>query len=113
MSLWWKIGAISGMTAVALGAFGSHGLRAKVGQRELEIWDTAVKYHFVHSLAMLMAVTRGGSSAKIPCALLTAGLVLFSGSLYALVLSGERRLGAITPIGGTFFIAGWAALALM
>jgi uncharacterized membrane protein YgdD (TMEM256/DUF423 family) len=112
--MWWKVGAISGMSAVVFGAFGSHGLRNKVGARELEVWDTAVKYQLYHSLAILIATMRGGPAGpRIPCALFTAGIAVFSGSLYALVLSGERRLGAVTPIGGTLFIAGWLALAFM
>jgi|LauGreDrversion4_2_1035121.scaffolds.fasta_scaffold51753_4 uncharacterized membrane protein YgdD (TMEM256/DUF423 family) len=110
--MWWRIGALSGMCAVALGAFGSHGLRNKVGQRELEVWDTAVRYQFYHALATLLTVTRGAGNVKVPCALFTIGTLVFSGSLYALVLSGEKRLGAITPIGGVMLIGGWLSLAL-
>ena len=113
MSMWWRIGALSGMCAVALGAFGSHGLRSKqVSQRELEIWDTAVRYQFYHALAILLTVSRGAGNVRLPSALFTAGTIIFSGSLYALVLTGEKRLGAITPIGGTLLIGGWLALAM-
>lgn len=110
MSVWWKIGALYGMTAVAAGSFGSHGLRGKVEPRDLEIWETACKYQFYHSLAILLAVTRAGSAAKLPCLLFTAGTAIFSGSLYGLVLTGNRKLGAITPIGGLGLIAGWFSL---
>jgi uncharacterized membrane protein YgdD (TMEM256/DUF423 family) len=110
MSLWWKIGSALGMTAVVAGSFGSHGLRNKVEPRDLEIWETACKYQFYHSLAILLAVTRSGSGGKIPCTLFTIGTAIFSGSLYALVLTGNRKLGAITPIGGLTLIAGWSSL---
>ena len=110
MSVWWKLGSALGMAAVVTGSFGSHGLRGKVEPRDMEIWETACKYQFYHSLAILAAVTRSGSGAKIPCALFTAGITIFSGSLYALVLTGNRRLGAITPVGGLTLIAGWASL---
>ena len=108
--MWWKIGAAYGMSAVIAGSFGSHGLRGKVEPRDLEIWDTASKYQFYHSLAILVAVTRLGAGAKLPCMLFASGTAVFSGSLYALVLTGNRRLGAVTPIGGLTLIAGWLSL---
>lgn len=98
------------MTAVAAGSFGSHGLRGKVEPGDLEIWETACKYQFYHSLAILLAVTRAGAGAKIPCDLFTTGTAIFSGSLYSLVLTGNRKLGAVTPIGGLTLIAGWLSL---
>lgn len=98
------------MTAVIAGSFGSHGLRNKVEQRDLEVWEIAAKYQFYHSLAMLVAVTRLGAGAKVPCILFASGTAIFSGSLYALVLTGNRKLGAITPIGGMTLIAGWLSL---
>jgi uncharacterized membrane protein YgdD (TMEM256/DUF423 family) len=110
MSMWWKVGAMMGMTAVMTGSFGSHGLRGKVEPRDLEIWETACKYQFYHSLAILLAVTRAGAGAKLPCALFTAGVSIFSGSLYTLVLTGNRKWGAVTPIGGVSLIAGWFSL---
>ena len=113
MSLLWKIGAVYGASAVMAGSFGAHGLRGKVEARDLEVWETACKYQIYHSLAMLLAITRGGASAKLPCMLFAAGTAIFSGSLYALVLTGERRLGAVTPIGGLTLIAGWLSLAIM
>jgi uncharacterized membrane protein YgdD (TMEM256/DUF423 family) len=109
-AVYWKIGALLGMSSVALGSFGAHGLRSKVDQRDLEIWETACKYQFYHSLAILLAVTRAGSGAKIPCALFSAGTLIFSGSLYTLVLSGNRRWGAVTPLGGLTLMAGWFSL---
>ena len=110
MSLWWKVGAAYGLTAVAAGSFGSHGLRNKVEPRDLEIWETACKYQFYHSLAILLAVTRAGPGAKLPCTLFSIGTAIFSGSLYTLVLTGNRKLGAVTPIGGLTLIAGWFSL---
>lgn len=110
MSLWWQIGCFSGMSAVLLGAFGSHGLRNKVGLRELEVWETACKYQFYHSVAILVSCSRGVRGSWAP-PLFGAGMALFSGSLYALVLSGEKRLGAVTPVGGLALAAGWACLA--
>jgi uncharacterized membrane protein YgdD (TMEM256/DUF423 family) len=110
MSLWWKIGAAYGMTAVIAGSFGAHGLRNKAEPRDMEIWETASKYQFYHSLAILLSVTRSGTGAELPCALFTVGTAIFSGSLYALVLTGNRKLGAITPIGGLTLVAGWLSL---
>jgi len=109
-SVMWKIGALGGMSAVAIGSFGAHGLRNKVDARDLEIWETACKYQLYHSLAILLAVTRAGSSAKLPCILFSAGTLVFSGSLYTLVLSGNRRWGAVTPLGGLTLMAGWFSL---
>lgn len=97
---------------VALGAFGAHGLRARFDVNGLgAVWETAVLYHLVHgaallTLATLRPVPRG------PWALLAAGVLVFSGSLYLLAFTGARWLGAITPIGGVCFLAGWAWLAL-
>ena len=111
--MYWKIGAMFGMTAVMAGSFGSHGLRGKVGERELQVWETAVKYQVYHSLAILLTVMKGGPKAYIPCALFTTGITIFSGSLFGLVLTGNKALGAITPIGGTALIAGWLSLAFI
>lgn len=110
---WWKVGALSGMSAVLLGAFGSHGLRSKVSARDLEVWETACKYQFYHSLAILLAITRGGAAGVFPAKVFTAGITLFSGSLYAMVLTGDRRFGPITPIGGLGLAAGWLSLVFM
>lgn len=100
---------MSGAAAVALGAFGAHALRSRVQDpRLLETWDTASRYHFFHSIALCLApLSQRATSAGWLFALGTAA---FSGSLYALVLTGERRLGAITPIGGLALICGWTAM---
>ncbi len=114
MSLWWKVGCLSAMTSVLLGAFGAHGLRNITTPRGLEVWNTAAKYQMYHAIGTLLAVSRAGPVvSKTPCMLFTVGTVIFSGSLYALVLTDEKRLGALTPIGGVLFALGWGALAFM
>jgi len=113
---WIVNGAVAAGLAVGLGAFGAHGLRDKVEPRMLEVFETGARYHMYHALALLAvgwAATRW-SSAWLNTSgwLFVAGIVIFSGSLYVMALSGARWLGAITPIGGIAFIAGWACLAL-
>jgi uncharacterized membrane protein YgdD (TMEM256/DUF423 family) len=112
---WVATGASFGAVAVALGAFGAHGLKARVPPEDVAIFETAARYHLIHALAIVAAawaVERfPGQMAQAAGWLFAAGIVLFSGSLYALVLTGTRILGAITPIGGLLFIAGWIALA--
>jgi uncharacterized membrane protein YgdD (TMEM256/DUF423 family) len=100
------------MSAVLLGAFGSHGLRNRVTPRDIEVWETACKYQFYHSIALLVASVRGPGNMRMACTLFGIGMAVFSGSLYALVLTGEKRLGAVTPLGGLALAAGWVALAL-
>lgn len=125
--LWIKIGAISGFLAVALGAFGAHGLRDRFKvsegdsfavrmekERSLENFDTAARYQMYHALAIvavgiLAASNRTGASDLAGWSFLI-GTLLFSGSLYVLVLSGQKWLGAITPFGGVGFLIGWLAL---
>ena len=113
---WFAIGSILGAVGVALGAFGAHGLKSRVGPDLLVVWETGVKYHLVHVLALLATAWAsdrwGGPWTAAAGWLFVAGIVIFSGSLYVLVLSGQRWLGAITPIGGVAFIAGWVALAV-
>lgn len=110
------ISSVSGMLAVMLGAFGAHALKARLDPRALAVWDTAVQYHFIHTLALLFTAVlmqnlrHGALSAS--AWLFLGGIVLFSGSLYWLALGGPRWLGPMTPIGGVFFIAGWASLAI-
>src|ERR1700733_2853985 len=107
------IGASGLALAVAIGAFGAHGLQGRLDAYSMNIYERAVFYHFVHALGILIvaAVTSAGllhrSSGVWVCRLLAAGIVLFSGSLYALALTGNRILGAITPFGGVSFIAAW------
>ncbi len=110
------VAALSGFLAVALGAFGAHGLKARLSEDMMAVYQTAVQYHFYHTLALLaVAVLLAGGlqSAALRASgwLFAAGIVVFSGSLYALALSGMRVLGAVTPLGGLLFLAGWVALA--
>jgi uncharacterized membrane protein YgdD (TMEM256/DUF423 family) len=112
---WIVIGAVSAAIAVAAGAFGAHGLRARVGPDLLAVWETAARYHLVHALA-LVAVGQAAQAWRSPAlraagALFVLGTLLFSGSLYVLVLTGVRALGAITPVGGVAFIGAWLCLA--
>lgn len=110
------IGAIAGGLAVAFGAFGAHGLRAKLDPSMLSVYQTAVDYHFYHALGLLavaFAADRlpGSRMIRIAGWTMLLGIVLFSGSLYVLSLSGIGKLGMITPLGGLAFMAAWAALA--
>jgi uncharacterized membrane protein YgdD (TMEM256/DUF423 family) len=130
------IGAVSGLLGVGAGAFGAHALRSRLSAERLAWFETAVRYQLWHALAVLGAVFVGsvdivaagpGRFASRPFVLFTggmgwpaaaagwlfvAGTVLFSGSLYALALTGRRRWAAIAPVGGACFLLGWAALAL-
>ena len=109
-----RIAAILGFLAVALGAFGAHALRARLTPDQLTIYHTAVLYHFVHALALfgvgILAERHGSVPLQVTGWAFTVGVVLFSGSLYALAVSGVRLLGAITPLGGLAFLVGWASL---
>ena len=112
---WFVLGCVSCGLGVAAGAFAAHGLRQKITPDLLAIFETAARYQIYHGLglaAVAFAVTRWplGHSDWAGWAFL-AGTVLFSGSLYALSLSGIRALGAVTPLGGVCFLAGWALLA--
>jgi len=103
--------------AVGAGAFGAHALRTRVDAAALAIWNTAVQYHAWHALGLLavgLFMLHVPDRSGLPLAgwLFVAGIVLFSGSLYALALTGIRTLGAVTPFGGLCFLAGWVALAL-
>jgi len=102
--------------AVAFGAFGAHALKEQLSAEMLQTWKTAVDYHFYHALGLLLigllSFYMPSPMLKWSSILLVAGVVLFSGSLYAMGLSGIRWLGAITPIGGISFIAGWIVLLL-
>lgn len=114
---WSATGAVALALAVMLGAFGAHGLRSRFDAYAMEIWEKAVFYHFIHAIGLLVVplLARSGSmsatGADRVCWLLAAGVLIFSGSLYALALTGVRTLGAITPLGGTAFIAAWLLLA--
>lgn len=110
------LGALAALLAVALGAFGAHGLKSRLGADMMAIYQTGVQYHFWHALGLvlvgLLAIHLPGSGALRAAGwLMAAGILVFSGSLYALALSGVRWLGAITPFGGLAFLAAWACLA--
>lgn len=109
------LGALNGALAVILGAFGAHGLRERVDASMLETWGTASEYHFYHALALLLAgvLAKQFANGWILASgwVMLAGMLVFSGSLYLLVLTGQRWLGAITPLGGVALIAGWLLLA--
>ena len=115
MKLLLIVGALNAALAVIMGAFGAHGLKARVDAALLETWATASLYHFHHGLGLLLVgiLARQFSGSGFVAAgwTLFAGMLIFSGSLYLLVLTGQRWLGAITPIGGTAMIAGWLMLA--
>src|SRR5215469_7059817 len=110
---WSAIGAVFLALAVTLGAFGAHGLRDRLDPYSLSLWEKAVFYHFIHGLGLLIVSllprtqTFPSSAASNVCWLFTIGILVFSGSLYALAVTGVRMLGAITPIGGLAFIAAW------
>jgi len=108
----WLVGA-AGASAVLLGAFGAHALRGVLDGQGRELWHTASQYHFWHALALTLACLLPPARARrIAVAAFASGIVLFSGSLYALALGAPRWCGAITPLGGLAFIAGWIALAV-
>lgn len=113
---WFALGALLAAVGVGLGAFGAHGLKARVSADLLVVFETGVRYHMYHALALLAvgwAATRGTSSwVGVAGWAFVAGIAIFSGSLYLMVLTGARWLGAITPIGGLAFIVGWVALAV-
>ena len=111
------LGAINGFLAVAFGAFGAHGLRNHLSSDMMAVYQTGVQYHFYHALGLVLiglVATHLPHSGSLRWAgwLMLAGIVLFSGSLYALSISGVRWLGVITPFGGTAFLAAWVLLAV-
>jgi uncharacterized membrane protein YgdD (TMEM256/DUF423 family) len=114
--LFFALGATSALVAVGAGAFGAHALRTRLTPELLAVFETAARYQMYHALALCAAawaVTRWPGSLAIWAGwLFVIGTVLFSGSLYALALSGIRWLGAVTPLGGAAFLAGWLCLAL-
>ena len=112
-------GAVAGLIGVGFGAFGAHGLRGRLTPEMLAVFETGVRYQMYHALALLLTaalIARPGiGGGKLIAAagwLFAAGIVLFSGSLYLLAVTGVTILGAITPIGGVAFLAGWACLAI-
>ncbi len=107
---WTAAGAVLLALAVAFGAFGAHGLRGKIDDYSMSVYERAVFYHFVHALGLLIVSLIPRTSAAVGW-LLLAGIILFSGSLYLLAITGIRTLGAVTPFGGISFIAAWLLLA--
>ena len=111
-----RLGGFAMMFGVALGAFGAHALKARLTPDVLAIYETGVRYHLVHGLAVFVAAWLAGEdqtrSARLAGILFVAGILLFSGSLYMLALTGVRSFGAITPIGGLAWIAAWGLIAL-
>ncbi len=114
-TIWVMLGAILAAVGVGAGAFGAHGLKDKLSPEYLAVFETAVRYQMYHALGLIglgLAATRIESPAiKIAGIAFLFGILLFSGSLYMLCLSGTRAWGMITPIGGVGFIIGWLALA--
>jgi uncharacterized membrane protein YgdD (TMEM256/DUF423 family) len=112
--IFFGLGCLSALLAVALGAFGAHGLRGRLVPDMLSVFEVGVRYQTYHALALLavgLVAGRWGSAALLAGWLFVAGTVLFSGTLYLLAFTGQRWLGAVTPLGGLAFLAGWAALA--
>jgi len=113
VSPWLAAAALLGASGVALGAFGAHGLRARLTPERLESWETAVLYHLLHAVALLalaLFARATGRGIALPAGLWTAGVLLFSGSIYLLALGGPRWLGPVTPLGGLSLLAGWLSL---
>ena len=111
-----RLGAAAGFVGVALGAFGAHALRTRLSADHLAVFETGVRYQLLHALALvLVGVLIGRRPARFTAAAgwcFTLGIVLFSGSLYVLTLTGMTAVGIVTPLGGLCFLAGWACLAL-
>jgi len=110
------LGAVAAFLAVTLGAFGAHGLRARLSPEMMAVFQTGVQYHMYHALALILVAGILGHLTgwliRMAGWCFVGGIVLFSGSLYALAMTGVTVLGAITPIGGLLFLIGWACLAL-
>lgn len=111
------IGAALGFLGVGIGAFGAHGLRSRLSPEMLAIFEVGVRYHMYHVFALLIvaaAIGRTGPARLLQISgyAFVAGILMFSGSLYALALTGTTTFGAITPIGGLWFLVGWACLAI-
>ena len=117
MKLFITLGSLCSLLGVGFGAFGAHGLKAKVSPEMLATWNTGVLYHLIHALGLILLgilchLLPGVPLVKTAGWFLLAGIILFSGSLYVLVLSDIRALGMVTPLGGISFLIGWALLAV-
>ena len=115
MSIWLLIAALNGAVAVAAGAFAAHGLHNRLDAHGLQLFETGARYQMYHALAIGLAAlamrTEAARPATFACASFLVGILLFSGSLYALSLTGVRALGFVTPFGGVAFLIGWIFLA--
>lgn len=115
-TIWIIIGSLAGALAVGFGAFGAHGLRERLDADALAVFDIAARYQMYHAFALLavgfLALRVDNLTVRIAGCAFVLGIVLFSGSLYGLALTGQRWMGMITPVGGLSFIVGWVALAL-
>ncbi|WP_438350529.1 DUF423 domain-containing protein [Paenibacillus sp. FA6] len=112
MSTLLLLGSILMFLAVALGAFGAHALKKKLSPDTMKVYETGIQYHIAHALGLLLLGLLADSSSNSSLIVMAgwflfAGVILFSGSLYALSLSGIKKLGAITPLGGVAFLIGW------
>lgn len=115
--LWLLLSAFAGFSGVAMGAFAAHGLKSRLSADYLAVFQTGTHYQLIHALALLgvaiLALVVPGRLVNLAGACFAVGILLFSGSLYALTLSGIAKLGIITPFGGLAFLAGWACLGLL
>ncbi|HTP78572.1 MAG TPA: DUF423 domain-containing protein [Rhizomicrobium sp.] len=115
MNAWLLVAAINGALAVAAGAFGAHGLQGRIDAHALQIFETGARYHMYHALAIGLAAFSIRDAAATPATaaagFFLAGILLFSGSLYLLALTGVRLIGIVTPFGGVCFLVGWICLA--
>ncbi len=114
--LWLLLSAFAGFTGVALGAFAAHGLKSKLSAEYLAVFQTGTHYQLIHALALfgvgLLALHAPGRLVNLAGGLFVMGILLFSGSLYLLTLSGVTKLGIVTPFGGLAFLGGWLCLGL-
>lgn len=115
--LWLLLSAFAGFTGVALGAFAAHGLKSRLSAEYLAVFQTGTHYQLIHALALLgvalLALVAPGRLVNLAGGFFAAGIMLFSGSLYLLTLTGISKLGIVTPFGGLAFLAGWACLGLL
>ncbi len=116
MSPWLVVAALNGLLAVASGAFAAHGLQGRLDAHALGLWETGARYHMYHALAIGLAAfairDAAAGAATVASAFFLAGILLFSGSLYLLALTGMKGFAFVTPFGGMCFLIGWGALAL-
>ena len=113
--IWIALGAAYGFISVACGAFGAHALQSRLDQRLFQVWQTAAHYQMSHALALVLfglwSLSPVNPTSQIPGYCFALGVLIFSGTLYVLALTDIKWLGAITPVGGTFFLLGWISWA--